>query len=276
MIVVKLKGGLGNQMFQYAFGYSLSRKLKKNLFLDITNFNKISFDTKRNFELGAYPIEFDGLISSKKIISRIVDKVTAFKIIENNFSIKNIEQYKSSKKIILDGYWQSEDYFKEYSESIRNFFGELISSDITYIRFRDEISKSISASIHVRRGDYVTNIKVSLVHEVCDLDYFRNAISIVEKNLPGTTFFIFTDDVEWVKNNFKGSKFKIVSEGNLSHFEELSLMARCQNNIISNSSFSWWAAWLNVDENKLVITPKKWFKDRNYPVDLIPPSWLKI
>lgn len=276
MIVVKLKGGLGNQMFQYAFGYSLSRKLNKKLILDITHFNKASFDTKRNFELGTYPIEFDGLISTKKIFSRILYKISAIKITEKNFSIDNFQHYKSSQKIIVDGYWQSEDYFKEYSESIRNFFGGLISSDISYIRFHDEIRKSISASIHVRRGDYVTNIKASLVHEVCDLDYFRNAISIVEKNLPGTTFFVFTDDVEWVKNNFKGSKFRIVSEGNLSHFEELSLMVRCQNNIISNSSFSWWAAWLNSDENKLVITPKKWFKDRNYPVDLIPPFWLKI
>jgi hypothetical protein len=276
MIVVKLKGGLGNQMFQYAFGYSLSRKLNKKLFLDITYFNRISLDTKRNFELGAYPIEFDGLISSKKIFSRIVDKLSALKIVEKNFSIDNIKQYELSKKIILDGYWQSEDFFKDYSEYIRNFFSEYGSNNISYIRFRDEISRSRSVSIHVRRGDYVTNIKASLVHEVCDLDYFRNAISIVEKKYPGSTFFIFTDDVEWVKNNFIGDKFRIVSENNMSHFEELSLMTRCQNNIISNSSFSWWAAWLNANDNKFVIAPKKWFKNVLNVYGLIPASWRVI
>jgi hypothetical protein len=138
------------------------------------------------------------------------------------------------------------------------------------------MSRSKSASIHVRRGDYVSNIKASLVHEVCDLEYFRNAISIVEKNQSGSTFFIFTDDVEWVKNNFIGDKFRIVSENNMNHFEELSLMTRCQNNIISNSSFSWWAAWLNANDNKFVIAPKKWFKNVQNVYGLIPASWRVI
>jgi hypothetical protein len=276
MIEVRLKGGLGNQMFQYAFAYSLSRKLNKKLSLDITHFNKVSFDTKRNFELGSYPIEFDGIISSKKIFSRIVDKISTLKITEKNFSINNIPRYKLSQKIIVDGYWQSEDYFIDYSERIRNFFGEYISTNTSYSQYWNEISRSKSASIHVRRGDYVTNFKASLVHEVCDLDYFRHAINILEKKLQGVIFFIFTDDVEWVKSNFKGERFRIVSANNFNHFEELSLMAHCQNNIISNSSFSWWAAWLNRNENKCVIAPKKWFKNVLNVYGLIPASWRVI
>lgn len=276
MIEVKLKGGLGNQMFQYAFAYSLSKKLNKKLSLDVTHFNKKSFDTKRHFELGSYPIEFDRIISSKKFFPRILDKIFALKITEKNFSIDNIQRYNLSQKIIVDGYWQSEDFFMEYSEKIRNFFGEYRSTNTSYNQFWNEISRSKSASIHVRRGDYVTNFKASLVHEVCDLDYFRHAINILEKKLQGVIFFIFTDDVEWVKSNFMGDRFRIVSANNFNHFEELSLMAHCQNNIISNSSFSWWAAWLNRNDNKCVIAPKKWFKNVLNVYGLIPASWRVI
>lgn len=276
MIVVRLKGGLGNQMFQYAFGYSLSRSLDRKLFLDITYFNKINFDTKRNYELDGYPIVYEDLIIKNNIFSRVIDRVSALNISEKNFNVLNFNDYRSSKKIILDGYWQSEDYFREFSGDIRKFFSGYKSKNAAYTQLRNEIRGTNSTSLHVRRGDYVTNIKASLVHQVCGLEYFMNAIKIVEKGNDNTRFFVFTDDIEWVGANLKDEKFRIVSAGNMNHFDELSLMSHCQNNVIANSSYSWWAAWLNPNENKKIVAPRRWFKNNLNTIGLIPPNWITV
>jgi hypothetical protein len=276
MIVVKLKGGLGNQLFQYAFAFNLSKILNKKIYIDITYFKEINFDTKRSFELSNYPIQYDGIISSRNLIHKIYEKLTSFKITESNFDLSKVEIYKQQKKITLDGYWQSVDFFFEYAGDVKSIFNGYKSKNPIYYKWLKQISESNSTSIHVRRGDYVNNYKASLVHEVCDMRYFNDALRIVKKQSASNFFFIFTDDVKWVKAHFKGPEFKVVSSGSLNHFDELSLMSHCHNNIIANSSFSWWGAWLNQNTLKVVISPAKWFKNNRKIGGLIPQSWQVI
>ncbi len=276
MIILKLKGGLGNQIFQYAFGLNLSRLTSKKLYIDLSYYNKITLDTKRNYELLKYPIEIDGYKKDNILKQLFESYIMGYKIDEKKFEILDLTKLKNMKKIIIDGYWQSEKYFDGSENIILEIFNNFNSQSDDFIYWKSLIEKNHSTSIHVRRGDYVHNLKAAMVHEVSNLDYYQNAMVLMQEKNKNTNFFIFTDDVDWVKKNFNHNNLHIVSDSKMSHFEELSLMSLCNNNIISNSTFSWWGAWLNKDKRKFIISPKKWFKDDRDIINLIPTEWKKI
>jgi len=178
---------------------------------------------------------------------------------------------------IFDGYWQSEKYFID----IKNIITEELSLKKKYI---DEIEKNLinkiknnnSVSIHIRRGDYVNDKTTNLHHGTCPLDYYHRAIKIILANNKKSIFFIFSDDIDWVKKNLKLLHPSFFISGN-KDYEDLFLMSLCKHNIIANSSFSWWAAWLNNNPNKTVAAPKKWFNNPHQNTkDLIPKPWIKI
>lgn len=276
MIVLKLKGGLGNQMFQYSFGLNLAKLLSKKLYLDLSYYQKFTLDTKRNFELDNYPIEIDGHINQGGVIQWVNNKLFASKIDERNYDKSCLLDLKVKNKIYVDGYWQGEQYFSGVDNQIRQIFNDFNSSNVSYLHWRSLIESGHSTSLHVRRGDYIHSVKAAMVHSVCGLDFFDNAIKLMRENNKETNFFIFTDDVMWVRENFDTNIFHVVSSNKINHFEELSLMSRCTNNIISNSTFSWWGAWLNLNASKFVICPSRWFKDDRDLQRLIPSTWLKI
>ena len=294
MIVVQITGGLGNQMFQYAAGRALSLKKNTDLILNIQHFDDIAEKKdliNRDFELGIFGLDkkvrknpFINYLKTnsnflKRIYYLIRKKLINFSFFyEGNLEHKN-EFHFLGKSVYLQGYFQSEKYFKDYRKELLSDFNfpEDINSENK--RLLNLINKNSSVSIHIRRGDYINNKLTNSVHGVLPKSYFEDAVKIILSKVSNPYFFIFSDDPEWVKNNFKLEvPFEIIShnQGNQSYID-MYLMSCCDHNIVANSSFSWWGAWLNKNPEKIVIGTKNWFidpeKQRN---DIMCESWIKI
>lgn len=287
-IIVRLQGGLGNQMFQYAFGRALSMRSGMELYLDTSPLNP---KKNRGYQLDAFILSVKAADSEKvqRLITphftirkklwkalKIPFKYADTHILEKDFPYdKDIASRKTSA--YFDGYWQTEKYFWDCKDTIRQDFSfrneEALSRHAQY----EEVLNSNSVSIHIRRGDYVKNPKYRKRLYVCKLEYYKNAMKYLSERFENLTFYIASDDHEWVKNNFEISKhIKLIESKNA--LEDLYIMSKCKHNIISNSSFSWWAAWLNSNENKRVLAPNIWFNP--YAKidfrDVVPDSWIKI
>lgn len=293
MITVKLRGGLGNQLFQYAFGRAVSLKLETPLVLDISGFEHQSeSETEREFQLNCFNIQasISNNINESKIdfIKKHIDKIK--NVIKNTanpyngyiFEPKNLEAKDGS---VLEGSWQSEKYFSDIETILRYDIAlkEKLGSKAKL--FKDRIKQvedngGVSTSMHIRRCDYITNKYANAYHGVLDMTYYQKAISTLQSKLCGKqlVLFVFSDDITWVKENFKTEvPYVCVSRDEISDSEDMFLMSQCNHNIITNSSFSWWGAWLNPSKNKIVIAPKRWVKDsRANTNDVTPLDWIKI
>ena len=249
-VTVRLKGGLGNQMFQYAFGRNLSFKRKAILKLDKTLLQwsirqMIIGTTAREYELG-------------------------------EFNIK-AEFTKDKGNSYLEGFWQGEEYFKDIRRILLKDF-TLKKETQNFLKLKRLVVKTNSASIHFRRGDYVKRAVTGKYHGVLNFDYYRKAIELVGEKIKNPHFFVFSDDIAWVKKNFriKQPVTYISGSGKLTNPEELILMACCRHNIIANSSFSWWGAWLNRNRQKIVLAPKRWFRKKRAESGIVPQTWIKV
>jgi hypothetical protein len=268
MITVKLNGGLGNQMFQYAFGRSLAVQKKTNLLLDISNFDR---DTKRSFLLHQYNIKAEAF--KPNLINKITRKLKLTKIIgETTYKPENIKE-----NVLYDGYWQNEIYFKNLRPLLLNELSLKTETSSETKSWLSKIKKCESVSVHVRRGDYMEE-KHKKLFGVLEKDYYVNAINRMKKVIANPSFFLFSDDVNWCKENLSDiTRLYYVSGNKIKITEELFLMSECNHNIIANSSFSWWGAWLNQSPNKIVITPKNWFVDKTKePTNIVPSEWEQI
>lgn len=180
--------------------------------------------------------------------------------------------------VYLEGYWQSERYFEDIKEIVQKEFTLKTPLEGLNLILAEEIRTVDAVSMHVRRGDYVTDENVSTMHGVCDLEYYRKAVDKVVQTLKDPCFFVFSDDPEWVADNLKlRHPARYISHNSSLAHEDLRLMSLCRHHIIANSSFSWWGAWLSTCHEKLVIAPNKWFN--NFKVDtsdLIPKAWIRI
>jgi hypothetical protein len=273
MIIVKLIGGLGNQMFQYATAKALAVSQHKPLYVDAT-----AFETYTLHQLGLQHFNLD--LQHYKQPKRFVAKWNRFfkKIIqyhEQQFNYDISLQNIKNDILFLNGYFQSELYFNEYENYIREAF-EIKSPLKKETRAALELMKKGTAvSLHIRRGDYLQHD----IHNTNKEQYYRDAMEYIENKIEDVVYFIFSDDMDWVKENFKTNTETHYMDFNdaASNYEDLKLMSSCQHHIIANSSFSWWGAWLNPNPNKIVIAPKKWFNDetRNYK-DVVPASWIKL
>jgi len=291
MIIVKIVGGLGNQMFQYAFAKNLSLKLNAELKLDISEYNKSQL---RTFALIDIFDIFEKIVKEEDIdqlfkVNNIYE-FFKFKIFYND--VKKHRNYIKEKtflfdknylelkdNVYLDGYWQTEKYFTENAENIRKLFRFRNPLDKKNGAIADLIKSANSIGVHIRRGDYISNPVTNKYHGFCGIDYIEKAINYIVGKISNPHFFVFSDDVEWCRNNLK-AKFPILFVEN-NHREEsykdMHLMSLCKHNIIANSSFSWWAAWLNANRNKIIIAPNKWFENNFTDTkDLIPENWIRI
>lgn len=260
LVSVNLKGGLGNYLFQIACAFDYSLKHNKHLILDEklahTGHNKISTYKDNIFA----KLRFEDF------------EIHNYKYLycEKDFSYSEIPQIEEN--LVLDGYFQSEKYF-EYSKSqIKNLFECNKNLEDQLINKFPFISEEKTCSIHVRRGDY---LNLPNYHPTQSVDYYKKAIEYFN---PETLFLIFSDDIEWCKNEFSQINRKMYFIERNFDYEDLYLMSFCKNNIICNSTFSWWGAWLNNNENKKVIAPKKWFGP-DLPCntnDLYCKSWIVI
>ena len=293
MIIAQITGGLGNQMFQYAGAKALALHLNTNLKLDLENYDREilpELEVPRSFELPSFKkFEFSRAtleeISSFTSTNNFCKKLQKFlpphkrKVyIEKGYKFdKNF--FKANETVYLRGHRQSEKYFEPYQNEIRNTYQIKNDLIIEVNDIGEQIASQISLSIHVRRGDYLRLPIILDWHGVLGLDYYKEAIKKVQAVHPNVNIYYFTDDIEWVSTElasiFPGT---ILSEEiSKTHYHDFYLMSQCRHNIIANSSFSWWAAWLNNNPEKIVIAPKKWF---NKPVldttDLIPKGWIRI
>jgi hypothetical protein len=296
MIIVKLMGGLGNQMFQYALGRHLSEIHKVTLKFDqhflIDRTPRPDF-TYRDYELGIFKINesFASVGEVRRFCPRGFWPRLWLKLnlIFTNKEIKKEEQdryypfdasvLKAGSNTYLDGFWQSGEYFKDISDILKKEFQFKESPHANIISYLDKIKGSNSISIHIRRGDYVTSKSISNYHGVCSLDYYNNSVKYVAEKIDHPEFFVFSDDIEWAKQNLKINfpHLFIQNDRSVPAYEDMRLMTACKHNIIANSSFSWWAAWLNNNPEKIVVAPLKWFVDPTYNVDnLVPANWVKI
>jgi len=292
MIISNLVGGLGNQMFQYAAGRSLSLRLKLPLFLDINDLTNYKLHHGYQFN-HIFHGQFD--IANKSLLAEVLG-------FQNNFALKRILKYDSlkflrsrhyiiepffkytdisegiSQKAYIYGYWQSEKYFKEHAAIIRDDFR--FKSELNEINSKiSQLILSVNAiSIHIRRGDYISSKSTNALLGICPLDYYDAAIKKISSKVSRPHFFIFSDDSEWVKKNFKinHEHYFINHNHGADSFNDMRLMSMCKHHIIANSTFSWWGAWLNSHKDKIVIAPKKWFKKPVDTKDLIPQTWLTV
>lgn len=295
MIVVRLQGGLGNQMFQYALGRILSIKNKTNLVFNIEAYqNKNSRLFKNNFAVRNYDLNvfnIKGQIAEKNeipwlyrmngkgklalLIDAIKRRFFRHKAQELSFKKFNSKLLESGPDTYLDGFFQSSKYFIGLEDIIRKDFTiKNLSSEIQNLA--DEILKINSLCIHVRRGDYVGNKN----HEVVNNEYYIKGIEYIKNHAQIDKIYVFSDDIDWCKNNLKFEFFTMFVGDEYSGEKgegHMFLMSKCKNFIIANSSFSWWAAWLSNNKEKIVICPKQWFSDTSIDTkDLIPKEWTRI
>jgi Glycosyl transferase family 11 len=290
MIIVKLQGGLGNQLFQYAACRQLALKNNTLLFFDTTllEYTKQS-DTKRKFELGVYNIRAG--VADKALLQKVEKEAAAKNRLRKYFRfldpcIYNEPHFyfdplflKLKKSTIVNGYLQSEKYFKAIENVIRQelVLNRPVSSKTASLK--QEIDKTTAVSIHIRRGDYVNNEATQKAHGTCSMEYYQKAVSIIAAKVDNMQLFIFSDDIDWVKNNFHTTHpVTFVGHNDADHaYEDMYLMSCCHHNIIANSSFSWWGAWLNNNTSKIVVAPSKWFNEFDADTkDLLPPEWIKV
>ncbi|MCX6712113.1 MAG: alpha-1,2-fucosyltransferase [Candidatus Vogelbacteria bacterium] len=182
-----------------------------------------------------------------------------------------------ANNIYLDGYFQTEKYFKDFKKEIREDFTPKVISTTASDWTQKIKNGGNTISVHVRRGDYVGH---KILGEICTIEYYQKAIEEISKLTEDPHFFIFSDDTMWVKENINlPNKIDYVSSPNLKDYEELVLMSICHHNIIANSSFSWWSAWLNLNPNKIVIAPAKWAHgkfNKKKLSNIAPQTWIRI
>jgi len=251
MILTKLQGGLGNQLFQWAVSKNLS----------LIHETDYSFETSY-FRLNAWGYELDKF---KNIEKKFGNYQPPLKVITDDFHYKTIPN-----DSFLNGYWQSEKYFKENEETIRD--GVKIPKELSdYIFNKYPILNENTLSIHVRRGDYVA---LKHVHPLQTIEYYNNAYDIINDST--INVMVFSDDIKWCEENIKFNNVNYVTNEN--NITDMYTMSLCKHNIIANSSFSWWGSWLNSNVNKKVVAPINWFNKAcsNSDVDIVPENWIKI
>lgn len=301
MLIVKVIGGLGNQMFQYAFFYSLiDRGLSAKL--DISDFDKYTlhngFELNNIFSIskGEYLAKRNEIFEIKdtkrrfrerKLIGKLIFKdsnklINKSHVIEQNYSSFYPEFYKVNNAY-LEGYWQNEEYFIGIKDKI---ISEFSWKNITKINedLAIKMSRNNSVAVHIRRLDqpksfkeFLYRIRLSFVWRTCSKSYYLDSIKKIEELVENPFFYIFTDNINWVEKNIKlDSNFMLIdwNRGKDSN-QDMYLMSQCKHNIISMSSFSWWGAWLNSNKDKIVIAPKKWAL-RFAKNEIIPKNWIRI
>jgi len=296
MILVRLKGGLGNQLFQYAAARALAFKYNTEVFFDLTllqdrtPLNDMVF---RDYELYAFKLQenfanqqlieyYNPLPTS--FLKRILNKLKKY-IFKPSVYIETTHLYNSKffnlpNDSCIIGLFQSEKYFKSITDIIKkefefkNSFPKIVTELGTYITSKNAIC------VHIRRGDYVSNPTYSEMLGAQSNQYYAKGVNLITGKVAIDELFIFSDDIEWCKQNLNfETKTTFITDdlATVDHHAHLHLMSLCKHFVISNSTFAWWGAWLSTNQSKIVVAPKVWFKDGvRDETDIIPHAWLKI
>lgn len=288
MDIVRFKGGLGNQMFQYALvealrsrgrmvGCSLGfykkhpdampfvlNKVFKGVNLE--EIDDMAFDCIDNRwkEVKKNPEDLKKVVGNPK---------KRFFYVEENAHTYYEEVFQTDNCVFV-GYWQSEKYFKHIRNIILNYFTFFIGEPVLY-ELGEKLAADNYVSVHIRRGDY---LKYPQVANICTDDYYCRAIDYSRKRIPNVKFVFFSDDIGWVREKFSSCDTIICYRDLFAHYEDwydMYLMTKCRGNIIANSTFSWWGAWLNQNREPFVIAPKRWREQIDTP-DIWCERWVRL
>jgi hypothetical protein len=279
MVTINITGGIGNQMFQYATARCLSIKHKKKLVLDTKLLLiRTENDTPRDFQLDYFKINADSIISKTSKIIRAIRFLSRL-LLRPLSSDQQIYLFniflKCNLPVYLTRTFQKQKYFWEIKDILFEEFTLKGDLSVDTREIENLIKNNESVSVHIRRGDYV---KYCDFFSTCSKEYYINAMSTIREKTSNPIFFIFSDDIEWVKQNIPiPYTHEYVSNKKIKDYEELVLMSKCKHNIIANSTFSWWGAWLNQNIDKIVVAPKQWFVNKTSDkLEIMPESWIQI
>lgn len=272
MLVVSITGGLGNQMFQYAYGFAYVKSHKENLRLDIFY---IGLDKQRKLEIDKYNISykkkglFRGMLyfSVRKLCKtdnqlQLWNKLTHTVFEHAPSGFQNID----GKNLFVIGNWMNLDYFKSYRSDLLKEYKYCGVIRDKQQRMLDVIRNEESLAIHIRRGDYLK--PENRIHKIVSKEYYVAALSYLRNKVDISNIYLFSDDIEWCKEEYKGIPNITFIDSEISgdaHID-LELMRNCKYFIIANSTFSWWGAWLCDREEKIMIAPEKWFNENGYDI----------
>jgi hypothetical protein len=292
LVVVRLNGGLGNQMFQFAAARTFARRTGATLKLDTSSFAR---DPLRTYELGVYaladtvaqttPAERAACEQKRpRGLTRVGQSLGMMSaaaipgLREAHFHYDPALATATAPAYLI-GYWQSERYFATDADQIRHDLTPRAALEPDNAAIAAQIAGDNAVSLHVRRGDYVSDAKTQAVHGVCDLDYYARAMAAIEAQVAAPHYIVFSDDPDWTEANLTSSQPMtfVTSNPPARGYRDLQLMSLCRHHIIANSSFSWWGAWLNPRADKIVVAPDRWFAttDKNTR-DLVPAGWLRV
>ena len=292
MVIVKLTGGLGNQLFQYSAARAIAHRNNQRLAFDVSYYAE---DQSRTYKLSHFSI-YGSLISPhqlafltgrgtrgvRKYLSRAARLIVPgleHRVVEARSFRIDESIAKSTGNIYMVGFWQSEKYFKDTEGLLRGELALKLPPDKANAAVLESIVGANSVSLHVRRGDSVSDPHARRLMGVLPLDYYRRAIETLGQITREPHFFVFSDDMAWVRANIQinGPVTYVTHNGVNQDYADLRLMANCHHHIIANSSFSWWGAWLCSYPGKTVIAPRTWFSDVRWDAsDLIPESWISL
>lgn len=283
-IIIELYEGLGNQMFTYSL-YEKFKSLGKTVCIDVCG---AALDAENRSEIErVFPAVHIEHVN-KALKERYLDQVASFYDLEKViYSENKIDSIRNSKdrlsvlnvrKGILKGYWTNEFYFNDISERIRMCF-KFRDIDNDQLNFwKKQIESSNSVSVHIRRGDYINSKNIKQYIQLTETNYYSNAIHYITKYEPNYHLYVFSDDIEWVRENYQFKNASYIRPSEFDNYEnwfDLYLMSLCKHNIIANSTFSWWGAWLNNNPNKIVVAPSGWFHYFD-DLEICPKEWVRL
>jgi len=297
MLIARITGGIGNQLFQYSFARSLSIKLSQKFKLDLSwyrNYHKYeetenpNAATKREYLLDKFNITENLLnpiylsvsyrLNNNSFLNRLkkyplLNHFTYITITESEFDINTIQNLKN---VYLSGFWQKNDLFEEYSNLVRKEFTLKNKLSIENEIFLKNILQSNSVAIHIRRGDLLSRPAAVAEQPYSTDKYYFDSIDIMKEKVKYPELFVFSDDIEWVNDNFKFNLPTTFINNDGPDYEHFNLMCNCKHQIIANSTFSWWAAWINNYQGKIIVSPKWWYRDplKNNSIIRIPQDWI--
>jgi hypothetical protein len=260
-VTSKLMGGLGNQMFQISTAYAYGKKFELDIKFDFNH----CFTPLQGNPSSKYANNFFSNLTSFIIDQNFLKDYVVFN--ENNKNFEEIPYFGSN--VLLSGYFQNKNYFLTYEDEIKNLFKFSEESNEKVNNFINKLKNKETTSIHVRRGDY---LNFPNIHPTCDKEYYQKTM---EKFID-VNFIIVSDDINWCKENIKGDN--IFYSDFTDEIDDLNLLKKCDNNIIANSTFSWWGAFLNENKKKKIFAPKTWFGESGpeYGKNIVPINWIKL
>jgi hypothetical protein len=291
MKIVKIKGGLGNQLFQYAYAILLSELTKEEVKIDMSSYKDMITDPIRQPRLLRMNINLP--IANQKDIDQLClfkheGNILSFKyrvntwlesVFNKKYFLEKTRAFIDPNKIkayqYFDGYWQSWRYIDAVWPHLKTDLVPNYRLHDSTLKMIDEVSKAESVFVGIRRGDY---LQEKNHYGVFDNSYYSKAMNYISQHLKSPVFYVFSNDIPWVKNNIDFSDKNVVfrePEAIIDDFEDLLIMSNCKHSIIINSTYHWWGARLNDNSNKIVIAPQKWFYD-NKPIDIVPSHWIRI